>query len=65
MTTEICYGRIKLPKSLIKKGMLDDCHNQGNQYCEDCGDHSALVCPKCDERFDHVWGPTFRIKKES
>lgn len=24
--------------------------------CEDCGDHPAIECPKCGERFDHVWG---------
>ncbi len=24
--------------------------------CEDCGSHSAIDCPRCGERFDHVWG---------
>lgn len=24
--------------------------------CEDCGEHSAIKCSKCDEYFDHVWG---------
>lgn len=24
--------------------------------CEDCGEHSAVMCPKCGEYFDHVWG---------
>ena len=23
--------------------------------CEDCGSHSAIQCPNCDEYFDHVW----------
>ncbi len=23
--------------------------------CEDCGDHSAIECPNCEERFDNVW----------
>ena len=28
----------------------------GETGCEDCGSHSAVFCPKCDEPFDHVWG---------
>jgi hypothetical protein len=24
--------------------------------CEDCGDHTAVECLNCFERFDHVWG---------
>lgn len=24
-------------------------------YCEDCGSHAAMMCPKCEERFDHVY----------
>ena len=31
-------------------------------YCEDCGSHSAMGCPKCDEEFDHVNGPTFHVQ---
>lgn len=27
----------------------------GNVGCQDCGDHTALVCPRCDEPTDHVW----------
>ncbi len=23
--------------------------------CELCGEHYAIKCPECDERFDHVW----------
>ena len=23
--------------------------------CEDCGEHDALECPECEERFDNVW----------
>ena len=23
--------------------------------CEDCGSHSAIECPKCDKRYDHVY----------
>ena len=37
---------------------------EGEVYCEDCGDHAAMVCPSCDERFDHVHGPTFHVVKE-
>lgn len=29
--------------------------------CEDCGDHAAMKCPLCNELFDHVGGPTFRV----
>ena len=24
--------------------------------CDDCGEHDARRCPKCDEVFDLVWG---------
>lgn len=30
-------------------------------YCEDCGEHSVMLCPACDRRWDHVHGPTFRV----
>lgn len=23
--------------------------------CEDCGEHSGIQCPRCDELYDHVW----------
>ena len=29
--------------------------------CEICGSHKALMCPKCEECFDHVWSPTFEV----
>lgn len=29
--------------------------------CELCGEHTAIKCPKCDERFDHVDSETFQI----
>ena len=35
---------------------------EGEVGCEDCGSHSAMVCPKCDERFDHVFSPTFETR---
>jgi ribosomal protein S27E len=25
-------------------------------YCELCGDHAGIRCPKCSEAFEHVWG---------
>lgn len=28
---------------------------EGIAYCEDCGDHAAMVCPLCGEHVDHVW----------
>jgi ribosomal protein S27E len=24
--------------------------------CELCGEHQAIKCPNCGERFEHVWG---------
>lgn len=33
----------------------------GEVYCELCGEHRAMVCPECDEAFDHVWSPEFRV----
>ena len=32
-------------------------------YCEDCGEHSAIRCPNCDEVFDHVWSPMFEVRE--
>lgn len=31
-------------------------------YCEICGDHAAIVCPKCDDFLDHVWTNTLTIR---
>lgn len=28
---------------------------EGYVECEDCGDHTAVVCKNCGEAFDHVW----------
>ena len=33
-----------------------------NVYCEDCGEHSAIECPNCHIRFDHVWSPRFETR---
>ena len=33
----------------------------GSVGCELCGDHDAMVCPECEEMFDHVWSPTFEV----
>lgn len=33
--------------------------------CEDCGTHAAMRCPRCGELFDHVHGPTFKVKGTS
>lgn len=24
--------------------------------CEDCGDHSGVICNGCGQQWDHVWG---------
>ena len=34
-------------------------------YCELCSEHAAIVCPRCEEAFDHVWGPTFAVASAS
>lgn len=34
---------------------------EGDVYCEDCGDHAALICPACEERHDHVFCKPFQI----
>lgn len=31
-------------------------------YCEDCGEHAAMRCSRCDEVFDHVWSKTFECR---
>ena len=28
---------------------------EGEVGCEDCGEHMALICPKCEARNDHVY----------
>ncbi len=37
--------------------------SEGEIGCELCGSHSALICPKCDEYFDHVHGPLFMTRE--
>jgi len=32
-------------------------------YCEDCGSHSAIRCPNCNEEFDQVWSPKFEVRE--
>lgn len=31
--------------------------------CEDCGSHDGVKCPRCDERHDHIHGPTFQVRE--
>jgi len=41
------------------------CHTDWTEtvvYCEDCGEHSAIECPKCGEVFEHVWSSTFETR---
>ena len=40
-------------------------HNEWKEaevYCILCGEHYAMKCPSCEERFDHVWSPTFECR---
>lgn len=37
---------------------------EGEVWCEDCGEHSALICPKCEHHYDHVWAKEFEVKYE-
>lgn len=32
--------------------------------CEVCGEHEAIVCPKCGQYFDHVWSPEFESREK-
>lgn len=32
--------------------------------CDDCGDHTGVSCPACDEEYDHVFGYD-KIEKEN
>jgi hypothetical protein len=34
---------------------------EGEVYCEVCGDHSAMICPNCEEPFDHVRAKPFEV----
>lgn len=31
-------------------------------YCEDCGTHPSIVCPRCEEHVDCVYGPELRVR---
>jgi acetyl-CoA carboxylase beta subunit len=31
-------------------------------YCKTCYEHTAIECPNCGVRFDHVWSPVFKCK---
>lgn len=28
---------------------------EGESFCEDCGEHSAIFCPECYTYYDYVW----------
>lgn len=32
-------------------------------YCEACGDHDAIQCPRCDYPHDHVHCDTFNVRE--
>lgn len=34
---------------------------EGSVFCEDCGDHLAMECPRCEWRFDHVYAGMFHV----
>lgn len=36
---------------------------EGEVGCEDCGSHSAIICPICDEYHDHVYAEPFRVRE--
>lgn len=51
----VCHGRqAASPLAAWREGWV---------YCEDCGEHAALVCPACEERHDHVWAKTFHVEQ--
>ena len=56
MMNEPNYGfKLECPKCGFKE--TDEEHFINTiEPCEDCGSHSAIACPECDERWEHVWG---------
>ena len=34
---------------------------EGYVDCEDCGDHAAMVCPRCGHGHDHVYSEPMEI----
>lgn len=72
-TEDISGWWIVKPEENLKEGCELKCpecgewanHNNWDESevgCEDCGEHMAIKCPNCDERFDHVWSPTFECR---
>lgn len=43
-------------KWVNEKDWIETCN-----YCEDCGDHAALMCPECGGIFDMVYHPEFKV----
>jgi len=42
------------------------CHKKWEQTyvpCEDCGEHMAIMCPKCEEDFDTISNEIFECRK--
>jgi len=36
--------------------------SEGSVFCELCGEHATMVCPKCEEQFDHVGYEIFKTR---
>ena len=34
---------------------------EGTVGCEDCGEHTAMVCPACERAFDRVFSDPFKV----
>lgn len=37
---------------------------ESDMYCELCGEHPAVKCPDCDERFDLIFSRIIKVKKD-
>ena len=37
--------------------------NEGEIFCEECGEHFAVVCPKCNKAYDSVGQLTFNSRR--
>lgn len=58
--------RLKSDNDLIKCPYCDKYSplhlwTEGFAYCEDCGDHSSMICPNCEEHHDNVYSKPFEV----
>lgn len=57
------YSEIECPECK-KWSLYNEWKKEVEVYCGYGGEHSAIMCPKCEELFDHVWCDTFKTRKQ-